>query len=345
MDKVLNALEVKQFPFSKMLKMEVPALAKLVIVIVEKHDPEVLQINEIYELLLKERPLIAKLSALYGVHPITVELKPLWEELLLYVSALKVQVKLASKSNTVETLQAANLLTLSVNTYFSKLRSSKNVQIILEKIESFQNEIKFNAELGEAADTLGLGRLIVGMEGTLVSVKRLQLERTALISQRPKEKTLVSVKSLVGALKTLFKQVEVAQFKHTELDYAPLFHELNDTIDKYRNLINIREGFNFRKAEEKKKLESGETIDDSKVSTDTEGDASTNNPATATFRQMLPAVAPMAPTTNGDSETDVQNNGVNGASEDVDLNLKRNQAVAKSAKQSQLPDLNSEADL
>ena len=52
MAKELVPLEIKQFPFSKMLKMEVPALAKSVIEIVENHDPEVLQIKEIYDLLL-----------------------------------------------------------------------------------------------------------------------------------------------------------------------------------------------------------------------------------------------------------------------------------------------------
>ena len=337
-------LEIKQLSFSRLLKIEVPKLAKLVIEIVEKHDPEELQILEIYNLLQEQTPLIQKLNAMYGVHPLTVELKPLREKLLLQVSAMKLQLKLASKMQTEEIVKAASVFNLSVDAYFSKLRSSKNEQVVLEKIEAFLNMMKVNPTVSAAATTLGLQDLIAQMQTTLFDVNSMLLERTALISQRPKEKTSTTIKSVVNAMKYLFKQIEVAQLKHSELDYRPLFHELNDTLDKYRNLINIRTGYNMRK-----RMEANGEVENAGKSTDKEGEDSTETRSveTPTVETLGKEVAPsMLMANNNENVAPVgEKVNENGSDKALDKSLEEKKAAASSAKHVQLPNLKNEADL
>ena len=334
MAKIQSPLEVKQLSFSKLLKNEVPALAKLVIEVVEKHNPEELQIKEIYDLLVKETPQIEKLNAIYGVHPITVKLKPKREQLLLEVSALRLQLKVASKMTSVDILEAVMPLSLAYDAYLSKLRKNKNEQVILEKITAFLDLLDNDLELLNAVETLGLNSLINSIEHSLVTVKSFHFERTSLISQRPKEKTRVTTKTVTQALKNLFKQIEVAQLKNTELDYRPLFHELNDTMGKYRKLINIRDSFNKKKAEE---MQGRYPVE----SRGTEGEATAITLSVVNDEDVMPESVQEFPTIN----PFVKGNGKNELKENLDITLNNNKAIATSAKQSQLPDLKSESEL
>ena len=66
--------EVREFvniPYTSMLKLEVPQMVEQVIEIVEKHGPQALKINEIYNLLIAEKQQIDKLFVWYRVHPFT----------------------------------------------------------------------------------------------------------------------------------------------------------------------------------------------------------------------------------------------------------------------------------
>lgn len=331
-------LEIKQFPFSRLLKLEVPALAKSVIEVVEKHNPEELQIKEIYDLLLEKDPLIKNLIVIYGVHSATVALKPLREQLLLKVSSLRLELKMASKMTSENILQSATIMNLAYNAYLFKLRSNRNEKVILEKITAFINVLNEDAALASAVETLDLTDLIDSLRSLLNRVKGLISSRTELISQRPKEKAKQTAGKVVRAMKDIFKQIEVAQLKHPELDYAPLFHELNDTLDKYRNLINIRAGYNFRKAEEKKGMKLGATAK-------TMGEASATTLLVETQENATTPSVSMASTNGEFKPEEVEKEVKNELNENFDESLEQKKAAATSAKHLQLPDVKNEANL
>jgi hypothetical protein len=145
-------------------------------------------------------------------------------------------------------------------------------------------------------------------------------------------------------MKYLFKQIEVAQLKHSELDYSPLFHELNDTIDKYRNLINIRAGYNMRK-----RMEANGEVENAEESTKKMDAASaeTRSVETPTVETLDKVVAPSMVSAANNEKVDPAGEKVNQKESDntLDKSLEEKKAAASSAKHVQLPNLKNEADL
>ena len=56
-----------------------------------------LHIQEVFELLVEEQAQIDNLNARYGVHPLSIKLKPMREKLLLEVSKLKLALCISNK--------------------------------------------------------------------------------------------------------------------------------------------------------------------------------------------------------------------------------------------------------
>ena len=122
---------------------------------------------------------------------------------------------------------------------------------------------------------------------------------------------------IIDCLKDLFMQINVAQLKNREIDYAPLYKELNETIQELRNKVNARVLYNKKKAEG---LETDEDGSDNE---------STNPEVTSTMRMNSQPVG----TTEG-----------NGFEERFEKQLDQKKTVAtKSSEQVQLPLLNDEA--
>lgn len=318
-------MEIKNLPFSKLLKLELPALAISVIGIVEKHDPELLQIKEVFDLLVAEEPQIKKLKARYGVHPLTLKLKPLRDQLMLYVSALRFQLKVAGRVNTPSTMSHVVALNLAVDAHLGDLKRSRNEEVVHQKIDEFLDVVRTTEELSEAVSSIGIMDLIDKLKATQSSVRRLLNERLALISQRPKEKSNEIAQPVISALKDLYKQIEVAQLKHTELDYKPLFAELNDLSDKYRNMMNIRVAHNKRKAEAKKN--------------GVETDADITQPE-ETGDEMMPDV--LSETSERIIHPEVPQVNSNGSDKEIALRSAQEKKVASSSKPKQTKTLNDE---
>lgn len=140
MKKIIKKTGIINVPYSRLLKLELPELAEKVIRVVEKYDPEVLKIEEVFELLLNEQMQIDNLNARYGVHPLTIKLKPMREKLLLEVSKLKLDLNVASKSTTDLTKEAVIDLQLAIDRHLLKLRSSKNEAVMNRRIAQFLHE-------------------------------------------------------------------------------------------------------------------------------------------------------------------------------------------------------------
>ena len=315
-------------PFSRLLKLELPELAERVMRIVDKHDPKVLKIEEVFELLVDEQPQIDNLNARYGVHPLSIKLKPMREKLLLKVSRLKLDLNVASKSTTDLTKDAVIDLQLAIDRHLLKLRSSKNEAIMNRKIAQFLHEHSTSEKLQTAIEVLGFTAVIDSLQSAHTVVRELLDDRLALTSLRPKESSNEIADYVETALINLFKQIEVAQLKNKLVDYKPLIDELNDTLNVFRNLINIREANNKRKAEEKKALEAGGTVD--------EDDDSTEEPGVMGASRMFVAPA------NGNFAPEAEGHSSNGSGEDLDQSLDQKKTVASSGKLTQLPSVKNE---
>ena len=57
------------------------------------------------------------------------------------------------------------------------------------------------------------------------------------------------------------KQIEIAPYANVDLNYEPLFNELNQFFTDYKNMVNKRLAFNKKKEEKREDAESDESIE------------------------------------------------------------------------------------
>ena len=252
-------MELVKIPLSRLLKLELPQFAERVIGLIENNNPEELQINEVFGQLKKEKPKIAQLVVRYGPHPITDELGKLREMRRLYVSGILYQLKVVIKEDKTGADSSVKLVKIEVQRFLSNLRSSKNDETINRKITQFYAEIEQNEVLEAAFDSLGFTNILDELQSVHSTIEELRDVRLVDISKRPKVKTPMLSKSVREALKLMFKEIEVAPIRNPEIDYEPLFDQLNELLIEYRNLINNRVLFNKRKAEELENNEAGDS--------------------------------------------------------------------------------------
>ena len=258
-EKTLSLISIS---YSSFLKVEVPRFALRVIEIVEKHNPEELQINEIFEQLVAEQPTIDKLQDKYAAHPLTEELSELRRMRSVYIGSLRQQLRVAISEDKSRIDKDVKLVKASLNKFFANLELCKNDEMFNQKMTQFFKSIDENEELETAYSTLDFTKHLNNLRNVHSSIQEDLGKRLSSISQRPGETTAELKKRMFTAIKNLFKQIDVAQLKHTELDYAPLYHELNQLLIVYRDLINLRVLNNKRKAE-KKEEEEGESTETS----------------------------------------------------------------------------------
>lgn len=250
---------IKNVPYSKLLKLELPRLANRVIEIVEKHDPETLQIKEVFDLLVEEKPQIEGLIVRHGPHPITEELQPLRKKLLMYASTITFQMSVIVREDMYVKAENVRIAKIFINRYLLKLGLKKNREVIFQRLDEFFLEIEQDAQLEAILDTLGLTNNIDELQSVHSTMKELISRRLESISERPKVKSKELAKSVRKALKDMFTQIQIAQLKNKELNYSPLINELNDLLDTYRGLINARATLNKKRAEERKNNETGDS--------------------------------------------------------------------------------------
>lgn len=243
----IRIMEVNRLPFSRLLKSEVAQLADRLLGIVETHNPELLQLEPVFNLLKAQKPQIDILNIRYGVDPNRLELIPLREHMVLQTSAIKLQLRMLSKKTNDQSLQ---VIQTSVDGYLRYLNASRNEEEIDSKIVGFLNEVKTDDELAIAIDEHDLSSLIVNLKEALEDVKRVKGRRVKLLSQRPETQTQELTKQIASTTELLFKDLEVSQLKNPDVDYTSLIREVNQLLDQFRNRINRREAYNKRKADE-----------------------------------------------------------------------------------------------
>lgn len=266
--------ELIKIPLSRLLKVEVPRFALRVIGIVEQYNPEELQIKELYDLLVAEKPNIDKLTDKYGPHPETEDLVNLRKMRALYISTIRFHLKVVIREDKSGVNRNVKTVREHLNHFFNNLEASKNEEMFNQKIVQFLDEVNRNAELQTAIATLKFTEHIDNLQMVHVEIQELIDVRLDTKSERLTESTAQLRESVLRATRNLIKQIEIAPLKHTDLDYEPLFVKLNLLMIEFRDLINKRALYNKRKAEGKK---NGENDESTEGTTTTQSTESTEN--------------------------------------------------------------------
>ena len=259
--------------FSKILKLELPVLAKGVIGIVEKHDPETLKIKELFDKLEEQTPQIKRLEVPYGPHPLTEELNELRRIRVALALGILNQLKTVRDGKLAGMQESFKVAQPVAHRYLYKL-SSHNNKVALEKVTQFFDSIDEDETLEEAFSTLNLTATLNEMRNVNSILMEQFGKKRKSISERPDDVTSALVKSILFAMNNLFADIELSQIKNQDLDYKPLIDELNVELKAFELLINKRASYNKKKAEG--------VVDDNEVVIDDES----TEPITTTASNM-----------------------------------------------------------
>lgn len=241
-------MNIKTIPFQRLLKLELPQLAEHVIDKIQEHEPEVMKITEVYDLLVAQQANIQSLKIAYGPHPITEQLIPLRKKRFMYAAKIVYKMNVIVREDTYPDDSDVIATRIKINSYLLNLSASKNEEVIAEKLTQFFRETQENEDFSEAISLFQLVSDIDSLKAVDFQIRRLLKKRADDISARPRVKTPVLVNSIHKALKDMFKEIESAQLRNPSIDYSELVNKLNDLLSHYKTLINMRATINKRKA-------------------------------------------------------------------------------------------------
>lgn len=254
-------MDLKTVPYTRLLKLEIAAFAEDVIYIIKKHNPELLKIDKVYNMLVDQEPNLVLLTKEYGSHPTTQLIIPVRRKFIRYVRSIVYRMNLVvlddgEKAST--DVVEAQAVTLD---YLHRLDRCRSEREKIGRVTGFLQKIDKDKEIRDAFTKFELMGDIENLRSAHSKLKKLLKKRLRLASARSKSKMRELTGPVIKALKNMFKQVEIAMLVNDDLDYLPLFNELNQTIVTYRNMVNRRLLHNKRKKEAAKNIEKEDTVE------------------------------------------------------------------------------------
>ena len=264
MSNINNSLRIRRLPFSRLLKSEMADYAEKTMDVFEKHESESEIVNPVFALLRAKTPHINLLRLSYGIDTQRLKLNKLKGEMMLKISALKLKVRIISKSHMALDI---HLIENAINSHLRYLNKVKNDKQLNQKVAGFLDLVRENGELSEFLNEHDLDSDVQDINMAYSSVKEASEKRVEMLSQRPTVATKEIVKGMAQAIDNLFKGIEVGHLLSTLADgdtegdqpnFVPLIDELNQLSNMYNRSISIRDANNKRKAQAGKENEGEE---------------------------------------------------------------------------------------
>lgn len=249
---------LKTVPYTRMLRLEIAAFAEDVIYIIKRNDPELLNIDKVYNMLVDQQSNIDLLTEEYGSHPITQLIIPVRRKFIRYVRSIVYRMSLVvfedANNFSTDVLEAQAV----TRDYLYRLDRCRSEREKIGRVTGFLQMIDDNKEINAAFTKFQLIGDIEFLRNAHSTLKSLLIRRMKSISENPHIKMRKLTAPVIKALKNMFKQVEIAVLINDEPEYENLFYELDQTITEYRNMVNRRLLHNKKKSEAKKTVEEAE---------------------------------------------------------------------------------------
>lgn len=250
-------MELIRVQYTRLPKLEFVSYVNNVIRIVDNHNPELHQIDCTFDLLVAESPQLKKLDVPYKAHPLTKIVTDLRRVRTVYVGSIFNHLRVVEVENSEDDI-SVNEVRIHLNRYLKNLKACKNEVERCEKVELFFDEIDKDKKLRGRFVSLKFTEHLDKLRNVHADIMKLGKDIIKSNSERPSEKTPTLRKSLMIAVEDLFKELEIAQIKNKDLDYKPLYDELNTLSTNYRNALSRRISHNKQKAEKNKELSTKE---------------------------------------------------------------------------------------
>ena len=259
---------LKTVPYTRMLRLEIAAFAEDVIYVIKKNDPELLNIDKVYNLLVAQQPNIDLLTEEYGSHPVTQLIIPVRRKFIRYVRSIVYRMGLVvfedANNFSTDVLEAQAV----TKDYLYRLDRCRSEREKIGRVTGFLQTIDDNTEIKAAFTKFQLMGDVELLRNAHSTLKSLLSRRMQSISENPHIKMRELTGPVIKALKNMFKQVEIAVLINDGPEYEDLFYQLDHTIIDFRNMVNRRLLYNKRKREAKmaiEKLEKAEAEESVKV--------------------------------------------------------------------------------
>ena len=241
-------IQLKSISFNRLLKLEVPQFTNSVIRIVERHNPETLKIDAIFDLLEMQKPQLDFLEVRYGAHPLTREIDSLCKKRTDYAVSITNKMRSISSADMEDERENAKVILPVVNRFLISLGINDR-DVVTEIVSQLFMRIDEDETLESAFTALGFSTYLDALRSVNSTLIEILDQRMVLLSERPQENTLMILKNLNVAVRNLFTEIKLARLRNIELDYTNLIQELNIILTTYGQKINKRKGINKKKAE------------------------------------------------------------------------------------------------
>jgi len=241
--------KILKLSFSRLRKDELKTLAKRIIEIGEKYDPEALKINELFDLLVELQPQIDSLDRGYIAHPITKPLNVLRKQRAAYAQGIIDRMKFIENAMVSGMQDALKVAKPIVKQHLQHLWEYDEI-MVYQNINSFFKILAENTKLQTAMKTLEMTSYLDNLQSLNQTIEEQYSERREDLSRREKGVTSKTLDAIKIALEYLFKEIDVATLKNKNLDYKPLIDEVNKEIAVIKAKLKARSSYNKKKAKE-----------------------------------------------------------------------------------------------
>lgn len=278
-------VKIKRIAFSRLLKSEMADYTEKAIGIFSKHEPESALVKPVFDNLNEKAPQIQLLRVSYGIDTERLRGAQLRAKLMLTISALKLKVRMASKSQLPIDI---HLMENAINKHFRYLNKTRNEKELNQKVAGFFDQLLKSPELNELMSELEVEKELEAIQNAHSEMKSTMDKRVKMLSERPKISTPIITNDLASAINNLYKGIEVTHMLSLlpneegvtqGEDLSPLIDELSQLSKMYAKSVSIREANNKRK---NKKDEEGDQGDQ-----DAEGDEMLDEEEIEKLNEML----------------------------------------------------------
>lgn len=244
-------IKVKEIAVSRLLKIEVLVLLEDVVRIVEEHDPEALQLQDVYNILKNQEDKIQFFTQPHRKHLLTPKLDILRKKRLKCASLIAGQVSSLEKSFLPAIQLMAETASWLSETYLTYL-GQMNQYDIDTQIRLFFSNLEKSSDEQKAFQSLGLQPYLDELEKLNEACQDVFRNRARDIKERPPTGDRALERETQRMLRMFFDNVNYTQQAYKDVDYTPFISRLNVELTTCSKNIKTRIATNKRKAKKKK---------------------------------------------------------------------------------------------
>ncbi len=223
---------------SEARKFELSEIFERVIEIVEKHDPEALGINGMFQLLKAERSKLSKLTTVEArSFPDNDKVLQLVLRRKQVLNAIKQQALIVENATIASQEEFTHVIPV-IKRYLKDFQKANQTEKS-EKVNVFLNVLNETANKTAIA---GLSMTIYVNELKTVqdAINTFTTSIKTVVVERVRSQSYEVKRSVINALRNLFKSIELASIEHTDKDYSKLIGELNNYLLSFNTTVKAR---------------------------------------------------------------------------------------------------------